>query len=214
MGVAIARVGDLLTTLGRQAVPLDGIFSRDWQPVTALAIYWFESLLLALIAVALCALIERRTPPAEMKQAGLMPQDVAVFHIGSLLVFGGFFSGLMFILIGNHHIEQRFIWSEVRDGALAMMAEAGIGFLIDLWRVPSMPLAAVQSRVDACTGRWALFWLVGFFGVGMMVFTGNAGIVLGLFGVLKLIWEVWGSLARIFGWRSLKDREAEAAARG
>ena len=41
-----------------------------------------------------------------------------------------------------------------------------------------------------------------------MLYTGRASFFLGLFAGLKLTWEVWGTLARMFGWRSLKDRES------
>jgi hypothetical protein len=232
VATVIARVGELLATIGRQAVPLNGLFARDWQPVTALVIYWFESLLLALIAVALCALIRRRASPAAAAdayrdgdreefraieaeraaaaKAGIDPKDVAIFHIGGMLIFGGFFGGVLIVMIGNRLVEQRFVWPEVRDGAVAMMIVVAAGFLIDLWRFRTMSVADVQSRVDACSGRWALFWLVGFVGLGVAMFAGRPGFVLALFGGLKLTWEVWGTLANMFGWRSLKDREAAA----
>ena len=230
MKTIVARVGEMLSTVGRQAVPIGGVFTQDWQPVSAIAIYWLESVLLALVAVALCALVKRRTSDAALADArragdgnavrameaeraavhgaGIEPSSVFAFHIGSLFVFGIFFTLVMVVLIGNGRIDQRFEWHEVRDGAVAMLAIVSVGFLIDLWRFPSMSVAAVQSRVNTCLARWALFWLLGFVGVGLMVLTGRAGIFLALFGGLKLTWEVWATLARTFGWRSLKEREA------
>lgn len=219
---------------GRQAVPLYGLFGRDWQPVTALAIYWIESVLLALVAVALCALLKRRTSPdvaadvyrsgeaatiraieAEretLRKASIDPKTVAAFHVGSLVVFGLFFAMLMTVMIGNHHIDQRFVWPEVRDGATAMIIVVALGFLVDLWRFQSMSVAAVEARVNSCLARWGLFWILGFFGTAVMLFTGKAAFFVGLFAVLKLTWEVWATLAGMFGWRSLKDRQASPAA--
>ena len=176
MRTVIARVGELLSTVGLQAVPLDGLFDKDWQAVTAIAIYWFESVLLALVAVALCALLKRRTSELAAHQArragaddaarridaereaarkaAIDPKEVAHFHLGSLMVFGVFFTMVLTVMIGNHLIEQRFIWSEFRDGAVGMLAAVGLGFAIDLWRFPSMSVAAVEARVNACFARW------------------------------------------------------------
>ncbi len=224
----IARALSFLTTLTRQAVPLGGIFGRDWQPVTAIAVYWLESLLLALVAVALCALAKRRTSPAVVEQlraagdldgvraleaereaaraAGIEPRDVFAFHVGSMVLFGIFVAMVLAIIIGKGDLQQVFEWHEVRDGALAMIVVVAVGFAIDLWRFPAMPVAAVQARVTACFARWGLFWLLGFFGVGLMLLTGRAGIFIGLFAGLKVTWEVWASLARTFGWRSLGEQ--------
>lgn len=200
--------------------------------MSALAVYWFESLLLALVAVALCALLKRRSSEhaawnarragaedvarlmdAEretFRKAFINPQDVATFHLGSLMVFGAFFSMMMLVMIGNHLIEQRFVWSEFRDGAAGMLIAVGFGFAIDLWRFPSMSVDAVQARVNACFARWGLFWVLGFFGTAVMIYTGRASFFLGLFGGLKLTWEVWATLARMFGWQSLQQQQASS----
>jgi uncharacterized protein DUF6498 len=232
MRTVIARIGELLSTIGREAIPLDGLFDKHWQAVSALAIYWFESVLLALVAVALCALLKRRSSEqaawtarregaedvarhmdAEreaFRKASINPKDVAVFHVGSLFVFGAFFTMLLIVMIGNHLIEQRFVWSEFRDGAMAMLIAVGVGFAIDLWRFPNVSVDAVAARVNACTARWGLFWILGFFGTGVMVFTGRASFLLGLFGGLKMTWEVWGTLARMFGWKSRSPAKQDA----
>jgi hypothetical protein len=230
MGTVIARAGELLSTVGRQAVPIDGLFGRGWQAVTAIAIYWLESMLLALVTVALCELLKRRTSELSahrarragaddearlidaerqaLRNASIEPKDVAAFHLGSLMVFGVFFAMVMVVMIGNHQIEQRFIWTEFRDGAVGMLIAVGLGFAIDLWRFPSMSVDAIQARVNGLLARWGLFWAVGFFGTAVMLYTGRASFFLGLFAGLKLTWEVWGTLARTFGWRSMKDRES------
>lgn len=230
MRPAFARAGELLSTFGRQAVPLGGLFGRDWQAVTAIAIYWVESLLLALATVALCELLKRRTSElaayrarragadeaarlidAEreaLRKAFVKPEDVATFHLGSLMVFGFFFAMVFYMMISGHMIEEQFVWSEVRDGTIGMLIAVGLGFAVDLWRFPSMPVAAVEARVNACFARWGLFWAVGFFGTAAMLYTGRATLFLGLFAGLKLTWDVWGTLARTFGWRSVKDRES------
>jgi hypothetical protein len=208
---AIARLGDLLTTVGRQAVPLSGVFAWHWQPVSAIAVYWLESLLLALVAVLLCALVRRRSSPEAVKEAGIDPKEVFAFHVGGILIMGIFVAMVLVILIGNGRLDQRFEWREFRDGAAAVAAIVAIGLVIDLWGWRAMTVPAVRARVDACMSRWALFWLLGFFGVGLTMLTGRGWVFIAVFGGLKLVWEVWAALARVFGWQSLAERQAGPA---
>jgi hypothetical protein len=79
---------------------------------------------------------------------------------------------------------------------------------LDVWRFDSLDVAAVAGRVNACLSRWAMFWLVGFVGTGLMVVTGKPTIIFGFFAVLKVVFESWARVARLFGWRSLNDRQA------
>lgn len=67
-------------------------------------------------------------------------------------------------------------------------------------------MKALRNRVDACLTRWALFWLVGFFGTILMAVTGRPAIIFGFFAVLKVVFESWGQATRFFGWRSLNER--------
>jgi hypothetical protein len=227
MGTAIARFLDLIPTTFRQIIPLNGIFADNWQPSTALALYWFESFLLAVVAVVLCWRLRRRTSDdaiaaarasgdsaaaetlaAEQqlaKKAGIDPGAVMAFHVGSLAVFGGFLGGILLILIANGHLPP-FEWGEFRDGADAMMLVIALGFALEMLTFRAMNVTAVQSRVNACMGRWALLWLLGFVGTFLLAFTGRPGAFLGWFAILKAVWEGWGMLARVFGWTSLKDR--------
>jgi hypothetical protein len=229
---SIARVLDLIPTTLRQYIPLNGIFADGWQASTAIALYWFESVLLVVIAAVLCWRLQRRTSDEAIasvresgdddaaaaltaeqqraKKAGVDAQTVLIFHGGSLGVFGGFLGGLLIILTGNGHLPP-FDWAEFRDGADAMMLVIAVGFALEMLTFRSMSVTAVQSRVNACMGRWALLWLLGFVGTFLLAFTGRASAFVGFFAILKAVWEGWGTLARIFGWTSLQDR-AEAAA--
>jgi hypothetical protein len=229
----IARLLELLTTAGRQVVPLNGIFADGWQPASAIAIYWLESVLLAAMAVVWCLRLKRRTSDRAIaearadgdlaaaaaleaeqraaKAAGVDPQAVLVFHGASLAIFGVFLGAILLIMTANHRLAP-FDWAEFRDGANAMMLAIAITLAIEVVAFPPTTVAAVQGRVNACLGRWALLWLLGFVGTALLVFTGRPGAFLGLFAVLKLTWEVWGTLARLFGWTSLQERAAQSSA--
>src|SRR5687768_15648818 len=121
IGVLIARAGRFVTTVGRHVVPLGGVFGRDWHPATAIGVYWLESMMLALAAAGLCALMQRRTSPTAIEEARLagdlegvrslaaervefdaaniQPRDVLLLHVASLLVFGIFLASVVWMLI-------------------------------------------------------------------------------------------------------------------
>ena len=103
----IARIGQSITTLLRHLVPIGSIFGRSWHPVTALVVYWLESLLLVLATAGLCALMQRRATDTEIDAAGIRPRDVLMFHLGSMFVIGGFLGGVLVILVGNGYVGRR-----------------------------------------------------------------------------------------------------------
>ncbi len=224
----ISRISAFALTLLRQAVPIGGVVGAGWHPVAAVSIYWVESVLLVLVAAVLCTLMQRRVSPgdiAEAQRAGdldavralqteraaidsahLNAGGLVLFHGVGLLVFGIVGGVVMLIMMEKGSIEQRVEWRKLRDGALAMTTLVVAGFLIDLWSFRRLPAAAVESRGDACTGRWALFWMMGFFGIAIIIITSRPMWFFALFSGLKLTFETWGSLARFFGWRSLKSQ--------
>ncbi len=224
------RVLGFLPNPARQAVPLYGIFVGQWQPASAIAVYWLESVALAAIAVTLCVQLKKRTSDAEIgraqaagdsefasliqqeqraaRAAGVDPGSVLLFHGGSLAVFGLFIGAILFILTSKGTLEHPFDWDEFADGANAMLLAIAIGLAIEWLLFPQASVDAVQGRVNACNGRWALLWLVGFGGTAAMVFTGRPGTFIAFFAILKVAWEALSTLARVFNWRSLQDRAA------
>lgn len=235
MGASIARILDLIPTSLRQIIPLNGIFADGWQASTAIALYWVESVLLVLVTALLCGRLRRRVSDSAIaaarasgdddaaaallaeqqaaNRAGIDPTQVLVFYGGSLGVFGGFLGGVLLILTANQHLPP-FNWQEFRDGAQWMTLAVAGGFGVEMLMFPAMGVAAVQSRVNACMGRWALLWLLGFVGTILLGATGRASAFVGWFAILKAVWEGWGMLARLFGWTSLQERAEQAQALG
>jgi hypothetical protein len=224
----ISRITDFALTFVRQTVPIGGVVAGGWHPITAVSIYWLESVLLALAATTLCALMQRRASAADIadaraagdaealealqseraaiERAHLSPLPVLLFHGGSLIVFGFIAGMLMLMMVQNGRITEPLEWGEVRDGAVAMTALVAAGLLVDLWRFDRLPLTAVESRVNSCLARWVLFWMLGFFGIWIIILTGRTMWFFALFSGIKLLFESWAGAARMFGWRSLKDR--------
>ena len=224
----LARLGQSISTAARHILPVGGIFAEKWHPATALAVYWVESVLLAAAVSALCFIMDRRTSPAAIararsvgdheaetaltaervafNQSHIKPREVFGFHVGSLMVFAMFLGAVLVILVGNGHIEP-LRWSELRDGAVAMVAIVSVAFLFDLWRFDSYHAIDLRRRVDACTARWGLFWMLGFFGTLVMFISGRPLWFLGFFSILKVVFESWARLAQLFGWRSWKEQQ-------
>jgi hypothetical protein len=63
----------------------------------------------------------------------------------------------------------------------------------------------VQDRVNGCMQRWGLFWLLGFGGTALMVYTGRPAIFFGLFAALKITFESWARIALALGWKASAD---------
>lgn len=233
-GVIVFRVGRFLTTGARHGLPIGGIIGGTWHPVTAIGVYWVESVLLVLSVALLSALLQRRTSDAaihaarlegddeavralerqrtELNAAGIRPRDLLAFHLGSLGVFGGFFGGIIVLLIGNGHLAEPIRWGELGQGVAAMLAIVAVALTVDLWAFDRLTVPQLSARVSACLTRWGLFWLLGFAGSIMMTVSGRPMVFFGFFAVLKVTFETWAGLARLFGWRSLKEREAAGRA--
>jgi hypothetical protein len=194
--VPLARIGQSIATLIRHLVPIGGIFGRDWHPVTALAVYWLESVLLVLATALVCGLMLRKTRDSVVNEAGIHPRDLLWFHLGSLAVFLGFFAGVVVILVGNGHIERP-AWREMREGAQAMLLVVSAGVVLDLWRFDTFTVQSVQARVNACHARWGLFWLLGFAGTILMMVTERPAMFFGFFAVLKAVFESWARIAGV-----------------
>ncbi len=226
----ISRLTEFVLTFVRQTVPIGGVVAGGWHPIAAVSIYWIESVLLVLAATVLCALVQRRVTDAEIAEARhagdldamralqseralidsahLDPIPVLLFHGGSLIVFGLMAGVVMWMMVTKGHIEQPLEWRELRDGAVAMTTLVAAGLLMDLWSFHRLPLTAVESRVNSCLARWVLFWMLGFFGIWIIILTGRAMWFFALFSGTKLLFETWAGLARMFGWKSLKERGA------
>lgn len=208
----LRRAIDVVLTGARQAVPVGGIFGLGWQPPVAVAVYWVESVLLVAIAVVLCVRLRARTSEVTIAEAraagdrayadalvaearthaaaGVNPGDVLLFHGASMAIFGLFFAGIVVMLTLNGRIAP-VDWAELRDAASGMAVVMALGFAFDYVVLPD-----------------PLMWLLGFGGLIAMLLTGRPQIFFQVFAVLKVTWEIWGRLARTFGWKSLQERKA------
>jgi hypothetical protein len=210
----LGRFGRLVGVGGAQAVPVGGVFAAGWSPVTAIALYWFESLLLVVATAVLTALLRRTAELApvdtpddvadrdrrlrDIDRANIRTRDIVAFYGGSMLLFGVFVAMVTFVITQGAVFEELDV-AQLQRGALAMTAFIGVGLAADAFRITSLPVATVQARVDSNMGRWAFFWILGFCGVlGAMLF-GTPRTFFSFFVGLKAFWELGTLFDRAIG---------------
>ena len=201
----LGRLGRIIGVGGVQAVPVGGGFAAGWNPGTAIALYWCESALMVVATVVLVVLLRHTTNNAptdtpddvawrerrlgEIDRANIRTRDVFAFYGGSILVFGAFLGAVMLLITQN--TGQAIVDpADLRRGLLAMTLFVGIGLAADAMRITSLPVAAVQARVDANFGRWAFFWILGAVGLGVSLLLGTPATFFSFFVGLKAFWEL------------------------
>lgn len=168
-----------------QATPAGGVLFLEWTTASALVLYWIESVLL----LGACVLLLERVPP--QGRVGLpTTRDLLLVHGAALGIFGGFFAGFLMVAAQNHGVEVRL--SEIRSGAPVVALCVALGLVVDGWSLTRRGAPLVLERVEMANSRFALFWIVGFFGVLAAMLFDRAGAVFWLFAGMK----GWLELAR------------------
>jgi hypothetical protein len=219
---SLRLAGKVGAALGIQAVPIGGVLGGG-SLATGLVLYWAEAVLGLLLALAMVLLYRQRIsdprqdvalgPPgspaaeaarrqrlADLESVHVRPREIAIVHGSSLLIFGGFFAGILLIVSQNRGVALPSI-AELRRGLPPLAGLAALGFLLDVPGLGRRPPSFVVARVDAGTVRWAMLWAVGFFGTILMALTGRPEAIFLLFAALKTLYEVMVALERFAGRR-------------
>jgi|CXWL01.1.fsa_nt_gi hypothetical protein len=203
--------GRLSAALGIQAVPGAGVLS-GWSPATGLVLYWVESVVGLLLALAMIGMYDaivkdprsylafgppgspefegiRRERVAELQAANIRARDVALVHGAGFLIFGVFFSAVLLIASRNHGLAPPSL-DDLRLGVPLMVALAALGFLLDAQGLSDRPASFVAARVDATNARFGILWVVAFFGTFLIVVTEKPTAIFLVFAVLKGLHEL------------------------
>lgn len=194
----LTRAGRLLSRLAAQTVPAAGVFGLEWSPAAGLILYWIESVLALAATAWLLALFARGADEArrgEIARAGIRTRDVLLVHGGAFGIFGLFFGLFLVILVGNGHLGSVGL-DAVLAGLPWVAGFVGLELAIDLVRRREATAERLARRVDAGNRRFALFWIVGFFGVLGAVLFGKPLLLFGLFAAIKLGFEIGAALER------------------
>jgi hypothetical protein len=148
----------LAEMLGVNSIPVLGVFAGDWTSSTALAVYWLENLIAALLIGARLWL-HRRWQPARDEAGQRLPQarppsELLIKAIPFTLAHGLFLLPV-FLIITKLTPDPE----QLRQAALALLVLQGLAFGIDLWTLERWPAARVNERADHLLGRVALVHL-------------------------------------------------------
>lgn len=181
---------------GAQGVPVAGIVAAGWSPAGGLILYWVESVLILLATAILLELWARRgASPKEIERAGIRTRDVLTVHGGAFGIFGLFLAAILFIFTNKGYLTVEGILA-ASAGLPWIAAIVGVEFAIDLARLRGASAADLARRVDAGTRRFLLFWLTGFVGGWVMVFSGRPLLLFSIFAAFKIVVEAGALFSR------------------
>ena len=205
-------IGRLGSVVGVQSVPLGGVLAQGWSPASGVIFYLLEAFVALFLTLALIAVYRWKRPDqrGELERQNVRAKDVLAFHGGSLFVMSGFFAGLLLILSSKKDARPP-SWEEIALGLPWLLLLAIAGWAFDLIGISDRPPSFVRESVDRCMKRWGFLWLLGFFGPIAMALSGRPAAFFAFFAGLKLLFEVWGVVARARGWKSLAERRLEGA---
>jgi hypothetical protein len=169
--------------MAQQAVPAGGVYFAGWATASGLALYWADSMLLLLASLVLLWRAPRggepKLPPA---------REVLAFQGGAFLMFAGFFGGFLFI--AHQNLGMPFDMGDVMAGLPFVAGCAAVGLAIDLIELRHAGRPLVLARINAGMGRFAVFWMVGFFGSIGVAMTNRMGLFFGIFAGAKILFEL------------------------
>jgi hypothetical protein len=208
-----------LQALGASSVPVVGTFAAGWSAATALALYWCENLLGALLISILIACHRRLTRKRGhwRSQLGTRTRTIGkvrgkrVVHTpkesGDRSFFSEFLStslafnlahGVFLALLLGIFLPRQGATpvdpAALRNGLVAMAVVLLAGFAFNLVRLRDRPFAWLRRSAQLSLGRMALIHLSILFGVFLAATTGRPERFFLLFIVLKLIADVATSL--------------------
>lgn len=196
----------LLLTLGLNAVPIAGITIASWGSATAMASYWFESLLgVFLISIRIAA--HRRSTRkqghyrAQLNSGGTVRVGSPT-HTGKTTFLAEYLTtGLVFTLAHGFFLAFfAFVTNQTPDlealrtgiGAIATLQL--VGFAFDMLNLRERPFAWLRHLAQLSIGRIVLIHLALIAGVALAAIFAKNDLFLLPFAVMKLLADIAGVL--------------------
>jgi hypothetical protein len=192
----------LLRAFGLNVVPLGGVIA-GWSTSTALALYWFETLLALPLVLARVVLHRRATAARGHFRAhfasgaengnkpGSLLAETALFGTVFTLAHGLFLVVFLVVILPRQDPAAAIDPRQLGGGLLVVMGLLALSFLRDLVGLGERPFAWVKQEAQSLLGRTAVVHLAIIGGVWLGAVTGRPTLFVLAFGVLKL----WTDLA-------------------
>lgn len=220
MRPAARSLAPALQALGVSSVPVVGTFAAGWSAATALALYWCENLLGALLVAVLIARHrgltrkrghwraqlgsssrstvktpgrKRRTPTATVSGYRSFLSEFLTLALVFNLAHGLFLGLLLGVFLPKEGAAP-LNPGALRNGLLVMALFLAAGFLFNLARLRNQPFAWLRRTAQLSLGRMALIHLTIIFGVFLAAWTGRPDRFFLVFALLKLAADVLTSL--------------------
>jgi hypothetical protein len=193
-----------LQTLGVNAVPIGGVFLGGWSAATALALYWWENALGALLVALRIALHRRLT----RKRGHLRPQlgierkiggrtapfrsFLAEYAVGALLFTAA--HGVLLAVLFSTLLADRPDRAALGAGVAGIAALQLAGFARDAIGLRQRPFAWIRGIASQSLARVVLIHLAIVGGMAFLAWQGRAPAFFGPFAVLKLLADLAGLL--------------------
>lgn len=175
-----------------------GWFLGGWAPSTALVVFWFENLILAvLIGVRIAA--HRRVTRTRGHEDGFLAGFLA-----STLTFT-FAQALLLGLVLGALLQTPLDREEIVTGLQWLLAAHAISLTFDLFTIGRWPFSEIRGRVEWMLGRVVVVHLSLIGGMGLLVVMGQPIWFFSIFVAIKIAIDLFSLLPR---WRAGVDPPA------
>jgi Family of unknown function (DUF6498) len=194
----VPRLLHLVFTLAVIAVPALGWFAADWSGATTLAVYWFETVMGAVLISARVFLHRRWNPrrghfryqaPAADRRASDGTSFLSGFVVTSLSFSAvhAVFLGVIFVVLSHSGADgiARIDWRSVTSGCLSVSLFLMLGFVVDLATLRQWSFRQIELLTQEGLRRVVVVHLTlvaGFLGIAV---TDAPDALFGVFVVLK-----------------------------
>jgi len=175
------KLGRLAQIVGLNAIPIVGLLLYGWSDGTALALYWFETLI-AIFLVALRIRIHRKVTNKRghfIGQKKYFTQKFLLFGLGLLLIPG------IFVAVAIQHVDVH----ALRNGLLLSVVFLSAGFALDMTIIREQPFMWIRRMANNTWWRALLVDIAGLIGaLGVGFDFPRAGVV--TFIILKIYTDI------------------------
>lgn len=146
------RLTRILELVGVNSLPVVGVIAGDWTSATALALYWAENLIAAVLITGRLWLHRRWTAGRVVDGAPAPTVTAPAAFLTTALPFTlahGLFLAVIFAIVMKVAPD----FATLRAAVLALAAWQALAFGVDLWTLERWPAARVTAQVDHLMGR-------------------------------------------------------------